>query len=347
MTTQTTDASEGVSYTLKITNNGNTDDTINLATEGTAATLSQASVSLASGASAEVMLTISGDVLALAGTYEVKVTATSQGDDTQTAEVTTMTTILPVYDIMLEGVGELTTETSDASEGVSYTLKITNNGNTDDTIDLATEGTEATLSQTSVSLASQASKEVMLTISGDTLALAGNYDIKVTATSQGDDTQTDEVTTMTTILPVYDIMLEGVGELTTQTAYASEGVSYTLKITNNGNTDDNIDLATEGTAAMLSQASVDLASGASAEVMLTISGDTLALAGTYEVKVTATSQGDNTQTAEVTTTTTILPVYNIVLEGVGELTTETSDASEGVSYTLKVTNNGNTDDVID
>ncbi len=347
LTTETTDASDGVSYALKITNNGNTNDTIDLATSGTAATLSQESVSLASGASAEVMLTISGDVLALADSYAVKVTATSQGDDTQTVEITTTTTILPVYDIALEGIGELTTETADASDGVSYTLKVTNNGNTDDTIDLVTSGTAATLSQASVSLASGASADVMLTISGDVLALADSYVVKVTATSQGDDTQTVEITTTTTILPVYDIALEGVGDLTTEITDVSDGVSYALKITNNGNTDDTIDLATSGTAAMLSQTSVSLASGASAEVMLTISGDVLALADSYAVKVTATSQGDATNTAEITTTTTILPVYDISLEGVGDLTTETADASDGVSYALKITNNGNTDDTID
>ena len=347
LTTETADASDGISYTLKITNNGNTDDTIDLATEGTDATLSQTSVSLASGATAEVTLTIAGDVLALAGDYEVKATATSQGDSTQTVEITTTTTILSVYDIAIEGVGEVTTETADASDGVSYTLKITNNGNTDDTIDLATEGTDATLSQTSVSLASGATAEVTLTIAGDVLALAGDYEVKVTATSQGDSTQTVEITTTTTILPVYDIALEGVGELTTETTDASDGGSYTLKITNNGNTDDTIDLATEGTAATLSQTSVSLASSAAAEVTLTISGDVLTLAGDYEVKATATSQGDSTQTVEITTTTTILPVYDIAIEGVGELTTETADASDGVSYTLKITNNGNTDDTID
>ena len=348
LTTETSDASEGISYTLKITNNGNTDDVIDLATSGdVAATLSSTEVPIAYGASVNVTLTISGDMLAKAGEYNIKVTATSQGDSTQTDEVTTTTTILPVYDIALEGVSELTSETSDASEGISYTLKITNNGNTDDVIDLATSGTKATLSQTSVPLASGASAEVMLTISGDVLALADDYKVKVTATSQGDDTQTDEVTTTTTILPAYDIALEGVGELTAETSDVSDGVSYTLKITNNGNTDDVINLATSGTDATLSQTSVSLASGASAEVMLTISGDVLALADDYEVKVTATSQGDDTQTDEVTTTTTILPIYSVSLEDVGELTTETSDASEGVSYTLKITNNGNTDDVID
>ncbi len=345
LTTETADASDGVSYALKITNNGNTDDVIDLATSGTAATLSQESVSLTSGASAEVMLTISGDVLALADTYQVKVTATSQGDDTQTVEITTTTTILPVYDISLEGVGELTTETADASDGVSYTLKVTNNGNTEDTIDLTISGTAAMLSQESVSLASGASADVMLTISGDVLALADSYEVKVTATSQGDATNTAEITTTTTILPVFDISLEGVGDLTTETTDASDGVSYTLKVTNNGNTNDTIDLATSGTAATLSQASVSLASGASTEVMLTISGDVLALADTYQVKVTATSQGDDTQTVEIITTTTVLPVYGVTLTS-DTLTGATTEANIGVTYTLTVTNTGNTNDTI-
>ena len=346
LTTETADASEGVSYTLKITNNGNSDDKVDITTAGdVAAVLSNTELSIAYGASANVTLTISGDVLAKAGEYNVKVIATSQGDSTKTTEITTTTTILPVYDIMLEGVGELTTETADASEGVSYTLKITNDGNTNDTIDLTTEVPGATLSQTSVSLTSGASTEVMLTISGEILALADDYIVKVTATSQGDDTQTDEVTTTTTILPVYNIMFEGVGELTTETTDASEGVSYTLKITNDGNTNDTIDLATEGTEATLSQMSVSLTSGASVEVMLSISGDVLVLAGNYEVKVTATSQGDDTQTVEATTTTTVLPVYGVTLAS-DTLTGATMDANTGVTYTLTVTNIGNTDDTI-
>jgi len=346
LTTETSDASEGVSYTLNITNNGNTDDVIDLSTSGTTATLSQTSISLAVGASTEVILTISGNNLAAAGSYEVKVTATSQGDNTQTAEVTTTTTILPVYGITLAGVGALTTETSDASEGVSYTLNITNNGNTDDVIDLTTSGTTATLSQTSVSLAVGASAEVILSISGDVLATAGDYEVKISATSQGDNTKTAEVSTTTTILPVYDITLAGVGALTTETSDASEGVTYTIAVTNNGNTDDVIDLVTSGTEATLSQTEVSLAAGVSAEVMLTISGDNLAAAGSYEVKVTATSQGDNTKTAEVTTTTTVIPVYDVMLASEGALTGTTMDMMEGVTYTLTVTNTGNTDDTI-
>ncbi len=346
--TETADASDGVSYTLTITNAGNTDDVIDLATSDDNATLSQTSVSLASGASTNVTLTVPGAALGTAGEYAVKVTATSQGDNTKSAEVATTTTILSVYDVTLAGVGDLTTETADASDGVSYTLTITNAGNTDDVIDLATSDDNAILSQTSIPLASGASADVTLTISADALAIAGDYEVKVTATSQGDSTKTAEVSTTTTILSVYSVMLVGVSNLITETADASDGVSYTLTITNAGNTEDVIDLATSGdAAATLSEASVSLASGASADVTLTISADALATADDYEVKVTATSQGDSTKTAEVSTTTTILSVYSVMLVGVNNLTTETADASEGVSYTLTITNAGNTEDVID
>ena len=347
--TETSDASEGVSYMLTVTNTGNTDDVINLTSSNNAATLSQTSVSLAGGASAEVTITISGDDLATAGDYEVKVTATSQGDNMKTAEVTTQTTILPVYGVTLAGVGDLTTETSDASEGVSYMLTVTNTGNTDDVIDLVTSGdAAATLSQDSVSLAAGASTEVTLTVSDAVLTTAGDYEVKVTATSQRDKTKTVVISTKTTILPVYGVTLAGVGDLMTETSDASEGVSYMLTVTNTGNTDDVIDLVASGdAAATLSQDSVPLAAGASTEVTLTVSDAALTTAGDYEVKVTATSQGNNTKTDAVSTTTTILPVYGVTLAGVGDLMTETSDASEGVSYTLKITNISNTDDVID
>jgi hypothetical protein len=152
----------------------------------------------------------------------------------------------------------------------------------------------------------------------------------------------------TSEVPVYGVTLAGVGSLKTETTDASAAVTYTLKVTNTGNTNDTINLSTSGDAsATLSPTTVPLDAGASAEVTITISGDDLATAGNYEVNVTATSQGDNTMSSEVSTNTTILPVYGVTLAGVGgELTGTTMDMLAGVSYTLTVTNTGNTDDTV-
>ena len=379
--TETSDASEGVSYMLTVTNTGNTDDTVVLGSsaefgiggsvlgsfnqsDDQEPTTSQLEIMLAAGASAEVIFTAAGDFFTKPGEYEIKVTATSQGDTEKTAEVSTKTTILPVYGVTLTGVGDLMTETSDASEGVSYMLTVTNTGNTDDTVVLGSsaefgiggsvlgsfnqsDDQEPTTSQLEIMLAAGASAEVIFTAAGDFFTKPGEYEIKVTATSQGDTEKTAEVSTKTTILPVYGVTLVGVGVLTTETSDAREGVSYTLKITNISNTDDVIDLTTSGdAAAILSQTVVSLAAGASAEIILTISGDDLAIAGQYEVNVTATSQVDKTKTAVISTKTTILPIYGVMLQSKGELKGATMDMLAGVSYTLTVTNTGNTSDTV-
>ncbi len=348
---KTVNTGVGTSYTVRVRNSGNTRDSIRLTTSGlTSARISSSSVTLDPNATRDVTLTIPGTALTKAGTYDVKVTATSQNDSSITDEITTTTTILAVYGVTLSSVDDLTKETTNVSTRVTYRINVKNTGNTSDTISLATSGdvgdVTASLTHSSITLDADKDMNIVLTVSGINSAAAGDYDIKVTATSQGDSKKSAEITTTTTILPAYGITLTGVGELTTETSDASEGVSYTLKITNNGNTDDVIDLATSGTTATLSQASVSLGAGVSVEVMLTISGDDLATAGIYEVKVTATSQGDDTQTAEVSTTTTVLPVYGVMLESEDALTGTTMDMVAGVTYTLTVTNSGNTEDTI-
>ena len=347
LTSETSDASNGVSYKFTISNTGNTDDTIDLSTSGDVlGTLSQTSVSLASGASTEITLTLPGSALSKAGDYSVKVAATSQGDSDKSSEVSTKTKILPVYGVNIEGIGDLTSETSDASNGVSYKFTISNTGNTEDTIDLSTSGDVlGTLSQTSVSLASGASTEITLTLPGSALSKAGDYSVKVTATSQGDIERISELTTTTTILPVYGVSLDGVDNLTTETTDAGDGINYKITVKNMGNTDDTINLTISGDAiSTLSQSSVSLLSGESTEITLTVSGNALTIAGDYEVSITATSVGDNTITDKLITTTTILPVYGVVVEGIGDLTTKTTNVSNGVSYSLTIINTGNTAD---
>lgn len=130
------------------------------------------------------------------------------GDYIYTAEEESTPPIPIVAGVSLEVVGDDALSTTDAVEGVSYTLKVTNTGNAMDTItfeasaEVGIEGTvTGSFSENSIELEAGASKEVTLTVAGDLLTTPGDYPITVTGTSKTDGTKTAEVTTTTTIEP--------------------------------------------------------------------------------------------------------------------------------------------------
>ncbi len=232
------------------------------------------------------------------------------------------TPVIPVIaGVSLEIVGDDALSTTDTVEGVSYTLTVTNTGNMKDTVSLEASAEVGiggsvlgTLSDRSVELEAGASAEVTLMVKGDLLTEPGDYPITVTVTSGTDSTMTAEVTTTTTIeMPIIaGVSLEVVGDDALSTMDAVAGVSYTLKVTNIGNITDTVSLAAsaeigiEGSVlGSLSERSIELEAGASAEVTLTVKGDLFAEPGDYPITVTATSGTDSTMAAEVTTTTTI------------------------------------------
>ena len=217
LTPEITNASADIEYILTVMNTGNTKDTIKLATSGnttylrskkeldyddllTDTTLSPVSVSLAPGASSKVVLVVPGFVRATAGDYAVKVTAASENDNTKTAQIITTATIKPFHGVVLAGVDDLTTKTSDVNTDVKYALTVTNTGNINDTIKLTTSGeVTPTLSQKSVALAPGNSLKVTLTIPGTALATTGDYTVNVIATSEGDNTKADQIRTTTNV----------------------------------------------------------------------------------------------------------------------------------------------------
>ena len=156
-------------------------------------------------------------------------------------------------------------------------------------------------------------------------------------------------------LVVAGVSLEIVGEAALSTVDAVEGVSYTLKVTNTGNAMDTVSLEASAEVGIegsvlgsFSERSIELETGASAEITLVVAGDAFTKPGDYAITVTATSGTDSTMMAETTTTTTIeVPVIaGVSLEIVGETALSTMDSVEGVSYTLKVTNTGNMTDTV-
>lgn len=103
-----------------------------------------------------------------------------------------------IYGVALVGVGDLTTETS---SGVRYTLRVTNIGNIKDTISMTVAGNVyATIIPSSVTLNQGGSRTVTLRIAGDAFDESGDYVVRVNAISQGDNTKTAEIVTITTVL---------------------------------------------------------------------------------------------------------------------------------------------------
>ncbi len=111
---------------------------------------------------------------------------------------------------------------------------------------------------------------------------------------------------------VAGVSLEITGDTALSTMDAVAGVSYTLKVTNTGNMMDTVTLEASAEVGIegsvvgsLSDRSIELEAGASAEITLEVTGDLFTEPGDYAISVTAASGTDSTMTAEITTTTTI------------------------------------------
>ena len=131
-------------------------------------------------------------------------------------------------------------------------------------------------------------------------------------TPAGDYIYTTQAESTPPIPVVAGVSLEVVGDTVLSAMDAVVGVSYTLKVTNTGNMMDTVTLEASAEVGIegsvlgsLSNRSVPLEAGTSAEVTLKVSGDLFTAPGEYAIDVTATSGTDSTMTATVTTTTTI------------------------------------------
>ena len=128
----------------------------------------------------------------------------------------------------------------------------------------------------------------------------------------GDYIYTTQAESTPPVPVVAGVSLEIVGDMVLSTMDAVAGVSYTLKITNTGNMMDTVTLEASAEVGIegsvlgsVSDSSIELEAGTSAEVTLKVAGDLLTEPGDYAISVTATSGTDSTMTAEVATTTTI------------------------------------------
>ena len=169
-----------------------------------------------------------------------------------------------------------------------------------------------TLSTSSIVLMGGDSANVTLTVTGDSDLVPSAYSVTVTATSDTDSNETAQVTTTTTFA-LAGVSLSVVGSTAKTTTDIVTGVTYTLTVTNTADCQaiqyclqtSADDPDADDVLGTLSTSSIVLMGGDSANVTLTVTGDSDLVPSAYPVTVTATSDTDSNETAQVTTTTTI------------------------------------------
>jgi uncharacterized repeat protein (TIGR01451 family) len=222
--------------------------------------------------------------------------------------------------VVLSGTAGVTVDPDQAGEGivgssVSYALDVTNDGSITDMFALSAVSSQGWNVSLPGNIILNPGETGTLTVIVDIPAGAtlGDVDVTtVTATSTFDGSVSDSADLTTTVV-AYGVDLEA-----DQSGQGAPGdtVTYTLTVENTGTTTDTIDLVVAGNAwaTTLSDNSVTLAAGDSATIVVSVVISGTATNGESDVAtVTATSQGDPTQTDSVTVTTTAVTGYNVYL----------------------------------
>jgi uncharacterized repeat protein (TIGR01451 family) len=318
-----TDAASGdpgsaVTYTLVVTNTGNTVDTFTLSTSGDSwTTVVPASVGpLAAGASATVVVTVTVDGGAACGDSDgVTVTATSQGSGTESDSSTLTTSANAVYGVTVAPPAD--SASGDPGADVVYTLWVTNTGNCADTFTLSKSGdTWTTVVPASVGpLAAGASATVAVTVTVPGNATVGSSDtVTISATSQGDGTESDSSTLTTSHSPEADLSIsktsnrsgDNVTFVIVVRNRSGDNVTFVIVVRNAGPSDVSGPIISDTVPAGMSAFDWTCVAGGGATCTASGSGDindTVNLPSgsvlTYTVNATIAAQGLVVNTAEV------------------------------------------------
>ncbi|NJN53826.1 MAG: hypothetical protein HC804_03145, partial [Anaerolineae bacterium] len=201
---------------------------------------------------------------------------------------------------------------------VTYTMSVTNTGSAVDTFDLTADAQwDTQLSDSEITLNAGEVGTFTAAVTVPANAMAGDMGTsQVTATSQSDGSVSDDAFLMTTATAVYGITLSA--DPTELSDEPGAVLTYTVHLTNTGNTTDTFSLSTvddNGWMSHVEPVSVTLAAGemGSVMVMVHVPGD--AADGEMNVTtVTAVSDSDAAATATVDLTSTAgAPSYMIYL----------------------------------
>jgi uncharacterized membrane protein len=332
--------------THTFSNLGNITDTFNIALDSDsfeATFISPTPITMPVGASTTISLTVAIPAGIPAGTVDItSITATSQTDASLTDTAVNTTTVSAFYAVQLI---PNNVENGNPGQSLFYNHTLTNLGNVADTYDLAASssaGFEVTFfTPTTITLQPGSSANVRVRVKVANQAAAGMIDItSVTATSRGDTSVSSTATNTTTVNAVYALLLT---PNNARSGNPGQTLVYTHTLTNLANITDTFSLSVSSSADfdldLISETPVTLPSGASATLTLTVAIPPDAAGGLVDFStLTAGSHGNSNVTGVVTNTTTVNPVYALLLVPDNAAS---GDPGQTVVYTHTLTNLGN------
>lgn len=349
---------ETADFQINIKNTGKKQDNIDVVvappTGDWTASADMTSVSLTSGSSQPVVVSVHSPIDALAGDeVNVTVRGTSNGDPAYKHTVYLVTTVKQVAGIS----PQLKTSSEDLSgypkDTVSYDFEVKNTGNAPDTFTLSLstqKGWTTTISGSSNTgeLAPGAKKTVSVQTTIPEGALAGDTEaVTMTAKSMFDTTYEQDTTVVITCLQVYDLS----ATVTPPTDDVEPGstATYTAKLTNDGNGEDLVNLSLRSVPEIPADwvvnmdDSTTIRSDKEKDVVFTIEVPEDAAVADYVITLVA--EGGDGEEVTAVFSLNVLQVYDIEVEVMP--TTATVKAGKTVTYTVTVTNNGNGQDEIE
>ncbi|MDA0243313.1 MAG: M36 family metallopeptidase [Chloroflexi bacterium] len=353
VTAQNGDANTSVSYTVDITNTGVLSDSYNLAavsSEGWNTSIDPASVTLNAGQSASVEVTVDIPANVVDGTVDTTTfTATSQGNGSVSDSVDLATAVndpeIAITPTELEA-----TVTADST--ADQTLTIWNMGGSNLTWAISEIPAQTMLGACPIGdipwLSVNPTSGTVL--AGGSEDVTATYD--ATGYSAGVYTGTlciasnDTVTPQLTVPVTMTVSEAGVdvGPNAALSGMPGETVTYNVAITNTGSITDTYDLSIAGNGWTTNHpASITLMAGEASSFDVTVEVPAGAWAGDWDaVTVMATSQTDNSISDWAELTTTAEAVYGF--DWSADTTGHTGAAGATVTYTISLTNTGNTTD---
>jgi uncharacterized repeat protein (TIGR02543 family) len=344
---------EVLAYSHTLTNLANATDTFTVTASSSAGfnpVLTPATpITLTAGDSITINLTVAIPPGTISGTVDVtSVTAVSQGDVNITGTATNETTVKAVFglDLTPDNVGQ-----GDPGQTLVYTHTLTNLTNITDTFSLQASSSAGfgTLldPDTPVILAPEAITIITLAVTIPAGTAANTVDVtSVTATSQTDSSVSDTAVNTTIVNAVYGLNLTPDNE---NNGNPGQTLLYSHTLTNQGNAVDTFDIMASSSAGfevtLVNAPPVTLLPGTSTAIVLTVKIPDSTPADTVDItSVTATSQADGSVTATATNTTSVNPVYALLLT---PNNSQIGAPGHTLSYNHTLTNQGNAIDVFD